>query len=68
MENMINDINEKIITQRTNLIEKMEQGEMDLTGAVDDTMILVQEMLRDMMKTWTEDAEKGLHQDEEENK
>lgn len=68
MENMINDINEKIINQRTNLIEKMEQGEMDLTGAVDDTMILVQELLRDMMKTWTEDAEKGLHQDEEENK
>ena len=68
MENMINDINEKIINQRTNLIEKMEQGEMDLTGAVDDTMILVQELLRDMMKTWTEDAEKGLHQDKEENK
>ena len=68
MENMINDINEKIINQRTNLIEKMEQGEMDLTGAVDDTMILVQELLRDMMKTWTEDAEKALHQDKEENK
>jgi len=43
MINIISEINKKIITHMINLGEKMELGEMDLTGAVDNTLTMVHE-------------------------
>lgn len=63
--NIINQINEKIITHMTSLGEKINTEQMDFTKVIEDTYKLVHEIGRDMVEEFIQTLEEGLLNSEE---